>query len=129
MKIKLLGLIFFLISIISCEPLADHVYFIEVQNNSNDSIRCFASYNYPDTTLSVDKPILQLITPHSYTKIESKDSWDKILPKDTIEIFFLSADTLLKYDWNSIKSQYKILKRLDLSLRDIQRLNSIVTYQ
>jgi len=129
MRIKLIGLLFLLISIVSCEPLVDHAYFIEVQNSSNASIRCFASFNYPDTALSVDKPLLQLITPHSCTKIESKDSWDKVLPKDTIEIFFLSEDTLLKYNWNSIKDQYKILKRLDLSLKDIQRLNNIVTYQ
>ena len=55
--------------IISCEKLVDHAYIIKVQNNSIDTVRCYASYNYPDTSLAINKPLLQMINPHSYTQI------------------------------------------------------------
>ena len=111
-----------------CELFVDHAYFIKVQNNSDAKVRCYASYNFPDTSLNLTKPSLQLINPKSYTTIESKEKWDKVLPKDTLEIFIISEDTLLKYDWGIIKANYKILKRFDLSISDIQESGSNVIY-
>jgi hypothetical protein len=112
----------------SCELFVDHEYYIKIQNNSNDKVRCYASYNFPDTSLNQTKPRLQLINPKSFTTIGSQEKWDKVLAKDTLEIFIISEDTLIKYDWSIIQIDYKILKRFDLSIQDIERLGSNVIY-
>jgi hypothetical protein len=112
----------------SCEDLFDHAYFFQVQNNSSNKIRCYASYNFPDTSLNLTKPPLHLIEPNSYTKIDSRKEWDKVLPKDTIEIFIFSEDTLLKYDWDIVRKEYKILKRFDLNINEIGKSSNTVIY-
>jgi len=129
MEKRVLVIMLILIMSQSCEYLVDHVYFIEVQNNSDVAVRCYASYSYPDTSLDLTKPRLQLINPKSYTKIDSKEKWYKVLPNDTLEIFIISEDTLIKYSWDLIKSDYKILKRFDLSVKDIEQMSSTVIYQ
>lgn len=47
---------------------------------------------------------------------------------DTIRIFVFSYDTLMKYDWEVIRSGYKILKRYDLTLKNLKDLNWSITY-
>lgn len=112
----------------SCEKIVDHAYYINVQNSTNDTVLCYDSYNYPDTLVSFDKPLLQTVTPQSYTKLISKKEWKGVLPKDTILIYFLSKDSVDKYSWDKIRSNYNILKRYDLSLDDLEKQNWTVTY-
>jgi hypothetical protein len=117
-----------LLSVYSCEFFVDHGYFIKVQNKANVTIWCYASYNYPDISLAVNKPLLQMIKPQVYTKLESKEDWKKVLPKDTIVIFILSKDTVDKYTWDRIRDEYNILKRYDLSIEDLEEQNWVVAY-
>ena len=113
-----------------CESLVDHAYIIKIQNNSKDTIQFYASYNYPDTSMDVTKPLLKMVYPSKYSSLESKKQWDDVLvaPRDTISIFILSKDTLDKYDWAKIRSDYNILKRYDLSLDDLKRQSWKATY-
>jgi hypothetical protein len=71
-----------------------------------------------------------MVYPSKYSYLDSKKDWDEVLvsPKDTISMFILSKDTLDKYDWAKIRSDYNILKRYDLSLADLQRMNWTITY-
>lgn len=128
MKRNILVIISIVLFSTNCEKLVDRGYFIEVQNNSNDTVWCYSSYNYPDTTLAANKPLLQMIKPKLYTKLESKEKWEDLLPKDTIIIFILSEDTVEKYSWDKIRNNYNILKRCDLSLEDLQDMNWTITY-
>lgn len=114
----------------SCEKLVDHAYIIKIQNNSNDTIQFYESYNYPDTTIDVTKPRLKMVYPSKYSSLESKKDWDEVLvsPKDTISIFILSKDTVNKYSWDKIRSDYNILKRYDLSLDDLEKRSWTITY-
>ena len=89
---------------------------------------CYASYNYPDTNLATNKPLLQTISPYASTKVISKEKWEDVLPKDTLIIFILSKDTVDKYTWEKIRSTYNILKRYDLSLEDLENLSWTVIY-
>ena len=107
-----------------------------IVNNSNESIQVlwFHPPFYPDTTLSEIEPDFDLpISPNeSRGFLRGKVDWNGIfehdLLSDTLSIVFISQATLAKYDWNTIRNDYKILKRYDLSLGDLERLDFTVTY-
>lgn len=128
LKINILIIMSIIFCNASCEKIVDHGYYLKVQNNTNDTIWCYASYSYPDTSLTEDKPLLQMMEPMSYTKLESKEEWEDVLSKDTICIFILSNDTVDKYSWEEIRSHYNILKRYDLSLDDLKQMNYTIIY-
>ncbi len=50
------------------------------------------------------------------------------LPNDTLSIFIFHSDTVSSYPWQTIRTEYKILKRYDLSIADLERLNYKVSY-
>jgi len=114
----------------SCEKLVDHIYIIKIQNNSQDTIQFYESYNYPDTLLDVTKPRLKMVYPSKYSSLESKKNWDEVLvpPKDTISIFILSKDTVVKYSWDRIRSDYNVLMRYDLDLEDLKKQSWTISY-
>ena len=47
---------------------------------------------------------------------------------DTMSLFIFDAGVFDAYSWDEIKNDYKILKRYDLSLQDIKKLNHIILY-
>jgi hypothetical protein len=113
-----------------CSYLVESVYCIKIQNYSNDTIRFYDSYTYPDTLINKDKPRLKWVIPQTHSPLQSKKDFDKVLvsPNDTMNIFFFSEKALNTYDWNKIVNDYLILKRYDLSLSDLQNLKFEVTY-
>jgi hypothetical protein len=57
--------------------------------------------------------------------------WEGIfedLPADTFMIFIFDADTLEQVPWDKVRSEYKILKRYDLSLQDLKDRDWKVVY-
>ena len=114
----------------SCENLVDHVYSIKIQNNTNDTLLFYESYNYPNTSIAQNKPILIRVYPKDYSHLDSNKDWDKVLvpPKDTISIFILSKDTVDRYSWDKIRIGYNVLKRYDLSLDDLEMLSWSIYY-
>lgn len=124
-SIILLSLLFFSVS---CEKITDHGYYIKVQNNTDMVVWCYSSYNYPDTSMPSEKPLLQMIKPNSYTQLNSKDKWEDVLPNNIISIYILSNDTINAYSWDVIRSSYNILKRYDLSIEQLKDMNWTVTY-
>ncbi len=47
---------------------------------------------------------------------------------DTIRIFILDVNTLNTYSWDQIRNENNILKRYDLKIIDLKKLNWIITY-
>ena len=127
---NILFLLLVVLCSVRCEKLVDHVYSVKIQNNTNDTLLFFESYNYPDTSIVQNKPILIRVYPKDYNFLDSMDAWDVVLvpPKDTLSIFILSKDTVDKYNWELIRSDNNILKRYDLSLNDLKRMNWTITY-
>lgn len=111
-----------------CKKPMDKVYSIRIENKSNETILFFASYNYPDTSIASEKPILDIVYPNDYGNIDSKEKWEDVLPNNIIVIFILSKDTVDTYNWTDIRSEYRILNRYDLSIEQLRGLNWIVTY-
>jgi hypothetical protein len=113
-------------------PLAKNVFRIWVENKTNKAITFLVSRNYPDTTIPDEENKLRGVAPSTRNPYDfSEKKWSDVfdnLPADTLSVFIFSGDTLVKYNWQQIRSGYKILKRYDLSRQDIERLNYTTTY-
>ncbi len=87
---------------------------------------------YPDTLLPTDKILALKVEPNGYGETDSYSSkWEdrfKALPSDTLSIFVFDAQQLDTTSWTKMRDEYKILKRYDFSLRDLQRLDFTITY-
>lgn len=122
--------IFFLIIIViffeSCINFIDHVYFINFNNNSSDSI--LISWQIKDTTIPENEPYLLLAPQKSITRIESKKKWDDILLENELIIFLYNKDTINHYTWDILKDNEKIIKRFKLTRNDLQNTNWIIEY-
>ncbi|MGG7665784.1 hypothetical protein [Dyadobacter sp. BHUBP1] len=116
----------------SCEnPLGLPVaYDLDIYNNSNSLIFYQISKVYPDTSIR-DSLMTGGIAPFTSKSYESHKTWPKFfesLPADTLSIFFFSPDTIHKYGWKQVQSKYLILKRKDISLKDLEDNDHIITY-
>ncbi len=112
-----------------CEKPVDKVYSIRIENASSDTIYFYASYIYPDTTISSEMSRLKLAYPNTYAHWDSKEKWEEILPNDTISIFILKKDTVDTYSWTEISKEYRISKRYDLGINELKEQNWTITYQ
>jgi|SRR3972149_4948199 len=128
MKMNILSVIFLVLCNVGCEKLADHVYSIKIQNNTADTIQFYASYTYPDTSIVNEKPRLKMAYPSKYSYWDSKEKWEDVVPSDTIAIYILSKNTVDKNSWEVIKNDNMILKRFDLSVKDLEKQGWTVTY-
>lgn len=116
----------------------DRYYSICFKNNSESSIAAYFTRPfpepdpfYPDTSLANKKPSLLEIPRNEkrYWNIsyEYKYLFDAI-PSDTISVFIFHADTINKFTWDEVRDGYKVLKRYDLSLKDLETMNWTITY-
>lgn len=116
--------------------LVEDFYVITVRNDLGKSVFFFETglpedSQYPDTLLPAVKPDLAEIKSNERFRIYSRTKWEDVfssLRSDTLSVYFFDSDTLNKYDWSKIREGYKVLKRYDLSLQDLERLNYLVTY-
>ncbi|MDP4291881.1 MAG: hypothetical protein Q8908_12430 [Bacteroidota bacterium] len=137
MKNILIGSLLLIMCAFSCEKIAEHKYAIKFYNHSTKSVMIVEGmeevglYLYPDTTLPTQRPFLIQVIPNNYGEILSSNKWaDEInsIPSHILSIYVFSSDTIKAYDWSKIKSGYKVLKRYDLSLGDLQKSNWTITY-
>jgi hypothetical protein len=69
--------------------------------------------------------------PHTANVIQSRDCFEDFMNKvqvDTIMIFIFDAKIIETVPWDTIRTKYLVLKRYDLNLQDLQRLNWTITY-
>ena len=120
-----------------CENMMEKWFYIRVANISQKAIMVTAGYErflmnaYPDTTLPSSEPDLYKIEPNKQINLRSGFEWEKVIeemPLDTLSIYVFDADTLNTYDWIQVKEGYKVLKRYDLSLDDLRKMNWTITY-
>ena len=142
MKLLLLLLLFMLGS---CRELFDipnfqHITFV----NNSDTYVSFYPYSftlatldygrfYPDTLLppadtGYRKKVLPMNSCSLTIRIEEKDLKESPNRKELLMFYVFSVDTLEKYSWEEIREGYRILKRYDLSMDDLDSLNWTITY-
>ena len=143
---KYIQLLLLFVSFVSCEPWGGEQGML-IENNSDLEISFYA-YSllpisllygefYPDTLLKQDTLkdySLSHVKPHSQlwvgTGFNYREIKKGIIPyyNDTLMFFVFSRDTLNKYSWEEIKRDYKILKRYDITGRQLNDQDWIITY-
>ncbi|MFD2034507.1 hypothetical protein ACFSKL_06890 [Belliella marina] len=130
-------IVMFLTMSFSCEDVFPRISIGIINNSSHDIQYLTTIYEpegliYPDTILP-----LSLSPPFSLSKSNSSSYLDfnmkgrdlfSGIPSDTLSIFIFHPDTLALYDWETIRTDYKILIRYDLSYKDLERLDWKVFY-
>jgi len=132
---------FFMLGILLSFASCDNFYGLWIFNNTNNAIY-FYSNAEPQNTVVRDTSInfsndntyyFALIQP----KTKHYDDWGQCdperyvrlkIPHDTLSIFFFDKDTIERYSWEEIRSEYKILCRYDVSAQDIKRHNYTFSY-
>ena len=135
MIMRTVYIIFIFLLLFSCEwPYMDKVDPLYIKNKSYHTISIYPArrgfdFLYPDTSITLKYKPYPLESFLS-TNIDS-DNWEEeieFLPKDTLSIFIFSTDTLNKYSWEEVRRDYKLLKRYDLSIQDLELLDYKVYY-
>lgn len=137
---KKIYIVFVSLILIGCEPFTEKWDSIYLKNNSDYEI-CYTydrenlrHMNYPDTLIPKVKEENLFLSPLSAgynTLITSRESWNQVimrLPNDTLSIYIFKEATINSYPWEIISSEYKILKRYDFSVQDLESLNYKISY-
>jgi hypothetical protein len=121
-----------------CEHAMDYAYEIDLVNNSGHPIGYYFAVGgkygtfYPDSLPEANDYIIYDITKVLQPGFEQHyKSWEKFfheLPYDTLSVFIFHTDTLNKYTWEEVRDGYKILRRYDLSLEDIDEMDYTIIY-
>jgi hypothetical protein len=132
MKSILLILSCLLIANSSCHK--DEGLKLRVNNKSEKAIYVSWTSAYPDTSLNhmanptynsqINKVGANSLQPDYYGD-PSKAFFKSI---DTLSVFVFDAQVLENTPWDTVKAKYLVLKRYDLSLDDLIKLNWIIIY-
>jgi hypothetical protein len=115
---------------------------ITVINNSEKAIYVICETHYPDTLFfgHFSSPTLDSINNKILAKssnnrsLLNRDCWEAVfnhgvqIPSDTLMVYVFDAEVLENMDWADIVHDYMVLKRYDLSLQDLERMNWTVEY-
>ena len=120
----------------NCDKIGERYYTIKLNNYSANTIEYYVAslgseYIYPDTLILSSKLYSPQVKTNKSAYRDSSVPWEdvyKYLTKDTLSIYVFSSDTLNKYPWDTIRSNYMILQRYDLSLQDLQNRNFGIEY-
>ena len=138
-------LIYFLIISLLClgstckkDDENDYHKIIKFINNSNMELYVQQSGGYPDTTFArgeFPNPILSelnRILPNETNTmaLEARYSYEEKFKYsyDTLMIFILNSQVLKTTPWEKVQQDYLVLKRYDLGLEDLKRMNWTITY-
>ena len=119
---------------ISCEN-PTQTYKFRIINNSEKTIYFEKNVSnrsnvYPDTLVPEQKVQLK-VSPHTTSYQGGLISTEEVFKKyniDTLSIYFFDAYIIDNYTWETIREEYKVLKRYDLSIKDIQLLDYEIPY-
>lgn len=137
---KIIVLLFFTLVLCSnsCEkaPFVDKAYRIIVINNSSKDVYVHkadldAERQYPDTLLPTSNATFLKIPAKKRGYFDSKTTWEenvKDLPSDTLSVFFIDGSTFENEEWDTIRDEYLIIERYDLSIEDLEKSNFTITY-
>ena len=113
---------------------------LRINNESADTLCVFLASGfvsaYPDTIIPKYSTELGLavICPNSILELLPggnrlyKYIFKERLPQDTLSVFIFKLDTLIAYNWNIIRRDYKISVRYDLSYPDLKSLGFAIPY-
>ncbi len=123
LNLFLLPLVFLLIAV-DCR---EHYTYLNIANKTSNKLYVYCDATSPQVKDTIivkttnHRGILEEVRAKGEYKIYIfPDSWESAFQlKDTIRIFVFHADTVDKYPWEVIRKEYKILKRYDLTKKDV----------
>ena len=124
-----------ILMLLGCGTSDDRFYGITFQNASEDHILFYmadihAPSAYPDTVI-VEEAFSRALGPGSNEIRYADTEWREVLaqlPSDTLSVFIVDQTVVFLEGWESIKEDYLVLKRYDLSIQDLETLNYQLTY-
>jgi hypothetical protein len=134
-KILLIALLHSILVSSSCKKESSYYdYRLKVVNNSKDMIYADFYQSYPDTTLSsnshFDGEILKARPNDTITLIRG-GSWENAFSSDITEklmVYVFDAEIIEDTPWDTVKANYMVLKRYDLSLQELEKMNWTISY-
>lgn len=137
--ILLLNIIPLLISCNATNTASCHKI-ITVVNKTNKTIYIDASESYPETDFT--KLIVDPLFNPQTTKVEANTTSQNVLPtygncyeamypnikSGIMMVFVFDGSTLETQGWDYIKANNLVLKRYDLTLKDLENMNWTITY-
>ena len=113
---------------------------ITFKNATTDTLYVTSSYEFPDTSTftGIPNPVLD----PNFTKVLPNENntqvlWGRdcielafkdLIPSDTMMIYVFDAKVLEENTWETVKANYLVLKRYDLSLQDLEQMNWSIKY-
>jgi hypothetical protein len=113
---------------------------LAINNKSSQPIYYAIGNGYPDTLIPgyppLPNPALSPsdheVMPFSMHGIALNGTWESfysdIYPSDKLVFFVFDANTLETTNWDTVRARYRILKRYDLTLDSIRKMNWVLTY-
>lgn len=106
----------------------DFHYDIIIKNNSSSTISISPSFFYPDTTITCPLGHVEILPGDEYFDYK-RSGWESILHKPKyFQLFILDPNVINTESCDSIKKYKKYLKRYQLNVDDLNRLNWTITY-
>jgi hypothetical protein len=141
MKRAILGFIFIIFIQSTCRKEGASDSRIRINNNSNKTLVYDFAYNYPDTSLignfynaSRDTIIspTHIIQPYSFNQTYTRGRWEEKfvnqIPSGKLEVFLFDLNVLRSSPWDTIAKNNLIVKRYDLTLDSLIKLNWVISY-
>ena len=108
---------------------------IKFYNNSSDIVELVASHDLPDTSLSniyfIGGNAQGIINPKEVVSLPTtgwKNTINKLCPSGKIMFVVMNNDTIKQYGWDDVKANYRIEKRYELSIDDLEKMNWSIVY-
>lgn len=121
--------LFILSMINSCDPKVAYVDALIIQNNSKDTIIFTYSTTYPDTSIGYLHSVIGTgILPNTNQTRSIPELNNSNYEHGVIEILLFDWRTVRENSWNDIQSKYLILKRYDLTLDSLKKMNNTIVY-
>jgi hypothetical protein len=134
----------FLCSLASC-GLEDHwPVLFSIKNNSNRRLYFQYKLTYPDTSVdnSIYLPNNSTRTPSEIISAgqtqavlggfeEKQPALGKLfaqIPSGKLEVFVFDVNVVSKTPWDTVVAKYLVLKRYDLTLDSMKKMNRVITY-
>ena len=119
-----------------CNKPLETKYALSIRNNSDHGILYYVAnvnmeHVYPDTALLTNRPAMQVIPPGKYGVWSISYPFEEFMPElpaDTLSVYLFHQDSVNQIPWSQIRDNYKVLKRYDLSLQDLQNSNFTIQY-
>ena len=121
--------LFLFLTSFSCDKEDKHIS-INLVNNTEKSFYAISSYSSPDTSIgsyNVSADILSNTTSKIYSKVGWVQRIETIEDK-TLIIFLIDKDTFAVYSTSDIQENYRISKRYDLTVDELDSLGWTITY-